>query len=108
MAEPVGAGGRGVVKSLELTGSGPVGLLHTQDLVIKFKKPTGRRCRVGCIVLTPALAGRQSRRGVDPFDPKPTFVWDKHTRMSGGCDPRHLGARKLPGEITCAPRTTEN
>jgi hypothetical protein len=32
--------GRGLVKSLELIGSGPVGLVHTQKVGIKYKKPT--------------------------------------------------------------------
>jgi hypothetical protein len=30
----------GVVKSLEVLGRGPVGLLHTQKVGIKYKKPT--------------------------------------------------------------------
>jgi hypothetical protein len=30
----------GVVKSLELIGSGPVVLIHTQDFRIEYKKPT--------------------------------------------------------------------
>jgi len=30
----------GVVKSLELIGSGPVGLVHTRKAGIKYKKPT--------------------------------------------------------------------
>ena len=32
--------GVGVVKSLELIGSGPVGLVHTRKAGIKYKKPT--------------------------------------------------------------------
>jgi hypothetical protein len=31
--------GMGVVKSLEHIGSGPVGLIHTQKIEIKYKKP---------------------------------------------------------------------
>ena len=34
----------GVVKSLERIGSGPVGLLHTQKVGIKYKKPTYTGC----------------------------------------------------------------
>ena len=32
--------GRGVVKTLELIGSGPVVLVHRQKVGIKYKKPT--------------------------------------------------------------------
>jgi hypothetical protein len=35
----MGGGGWGVVKSLGRWGSGPVGLLHTQKVGTKYKKP---------------------------------------------------------------------
>ncbi len=37
---PLKPQGWGVVKSLELIGAGPVGLIHTQDFGIEYKKPT--------------------------------------------------------------------
>jgi len=36
---PTSAAPRGVVKSLALASTGPVGLLHTQKVEIKYKKP---------------------------------------------------------------------
>jgi hypothetical protein len=44
---PLGPQGWGVVKSLELSGSGPVGLLHTQNFGIKFEKPHERMRAAG-------------------------------------------------------------
>jgi hypothetical protein len=41
----------GVVKSLVLIGSGPVGLLHTQKVRIKYKKPTNTSARQAEFVL---------------------------------------------------------
>lgn len=71
------AEGGGVIKSLEPHGTGPVGLLQTQKLGIKSKKPIkASAARLGCMVFKrPLWEAEQTRRrrlAMSAFDPSET------------------------------------
>ena len=49
---------QGVVKSLELIGSGPVGLIHAHKMGIKYKKPPGPTLTNGHRLVHAGIPGR--------------------------------------------------